>query len=111
MIAVTPAFLDVDENQILFWNFQSLDASRAPQEQPDGLKEDLGQLVLGPGVLLDIGWYPRLDATGSFVVQAVREGEWETPIARQTATDWAGLVSAVARVRALARVDVLDRQR
>lgn len=111
MSAVTPGYLNLDDNQILFWNFQSLDASRPPQAQSDGLREDLGQVVLGQGVFLDIGWYPRLDPNGCFVVQALREGEWEDPLARNTAKDWPGLASAVAKTMAVARVSVLSRRR
>ncbi len=110
MTAVTPRYLKLDDHPILFWNFDGLDASLPPHEQASELKVDLAQLVLAPGVLLDVGWYPVFDPNGCFVVQAVREGEWETPIVRSTATDWDGLKKAVANALVLAKVDVLDHQ-
>lgn len=110
MSAVTPRLLGLDENQVLFWNFDGLDASKPPQEQAPALKVDLAQLNLAPGVLLDIGWYPVFDPQGEFVVVAVREGHWETPIARKTARDWDDLKKSIAATLTLAKVDVLNRR-
>jgi hypothetical protein len=45
------------------------------------------------------------------VVLVVREGEWDTPIARFTATSWDELRGAVAKAVVLAKVSELDRRK
>ncbi len=111
MPALEPHELNLDASKILFWKFSELDVAVAPQTQAAKLTTDLAQVGLAPGVLLDIGWYPALRDDGEFVVLVVREGEWETPIARFTATSWDELRGAVAKAVVLAKVSELDRRK
>ncbi|MCP4447095.1 MAG: hypothetical protein GY811_17365 [Myxococcales bacterium] len=106
MSDVTPTFLNLDAHQILYWNFGGLAPSIPPQQQAPGLKIDLAQLILGHGV----GWYPPRDPNGRFVIQVVREGEWETPVVRRSASSWDELRDELSKAIALARVAQLDRK-
>jgi hypothetical protein len=111
MPSLSPDELNLEPSKILFWNFSELDIALAPQEQTANLTEDLAQVGLAHGVLLDIGWYPALRPDGEFVVLVVREGEWETPVARFTASTWDGLRSAVSKAVVTAKVSELDRHK
>ena len=66
------------ENVILYNEFH-IDFSRSYEEQADSLNEDLFQMDLGDGRLLDIGWYPEFDPNGYFRVQVIHNGNWNSP--------------------------------
>ncbi len=62
----------------------SLHWALVPTEDPldaerDCLREDLIQVVLDSGVILDVGWYPSFSVSRRFRIVAVRDDEWDTP--------------------------------
>lgn len=62
------------------YNEYHIDFSRALSKQLDHLTEDLLQVKYDNGYLLDVGWYPEYDFNGTFVVQVVKDENWELPI-------------------------------
>ena len=52
-------------------------------EQLESLTEDLIQIEYDNGYLIDIGWYPEYDAEGNFIVQLIKDYNWENPIYKQ----------------------------
>lgn len=51
-----------------------------PANQTDLLKEDMLQVEYPGEFLLDVGWYPSFDITGSFQIRAIKEYDWDTPL-------------------------------
>jgi hypothetical protein len=51
-----------------------------PADQTDLLKEDMLQVEYPGEFLLDVGWYPSFDITGSFQIRAIKEYDWDTPL-------------------------------
>ena len=90
------------------WALDGLEATEPLKNQLDELKEDLAQVRFGARAVLDVGWYPEFKSSGRFVVLVVRDGEWDTPIFNEAATDIASLCSVVRRaVRAASDVDAV----
>ena len=56
-------------------------------EQLDSLLEDLVQIEYEDGYLIDLGWYPEFDAAGRFIVQLIKDYNWEKPIYIQKSRD------------------------
>lgn len=56
-----------------------IDFSKAFSEQLDNLTEDLLQVEFPGNFLLDIGWYPEYEPKGHFIVQLIKEENWEKP--------------------------------
>ena len=82
------------ENVILYNEFH-IDFSRSYEEQADSLNEDLFQMDLGDGRLLDIGWYPEFDPNGYFRVQVIYNGNWNSPECNISVRSGAELLQAV----------------
>ncbi|MBN3865816.1 hypothetical protein HCU66_26895 [Pseudomonas frederiksbergensis] len=51
-----------------------------PVDQIDLLKEDMLQVEYAGAFLLDIGWYPSFDITGSFQIRAIKDFDWGAPL-------------------------------
>lgn len=51
-----------------------------PANQIDLLKEDMLQVEYTDAFLLDVGWYPSFDITGSFQIRAIKDFDWDTPV-------------------------------
>ena len=46
----------------------------------EDLDEDLLQLELPDGCVLDVGWYPSCDPSGRYVLQIVKDRNWQEPV-------------------------------
>ena len=72
-------------------------------EQLDSLLEDLVQIEYEDGYLIDLGWYPEFDAAGRFIVQLIKDYNWEKPIYIQKSRDVKQLkeilVNAINRIK------------
>ena len=64
----------------VIYNEFHVDFSKPYREQPDNLTEDLLQIEFPDQYLLDVGWYPEYDADGAFMVQLIRNDEWDKPL-------------------------------
>ncbi|MGF6487361.1 hypothetical protein [Pseudomonas frederiksbergensis] len=51
-----------------------------PANQIDLLKEDMLQVEYPGAILLDVGWHPSFDITGSFQIRAIKDYDWDTPL-------------------------------
>jgi hypothetical protein len=71
--------IDWESGQVTYWHLGFLDPLRPLVEQIGDLKEDLAQITYGDRVL-DVGWYPEFSEEGEFVVQVVRDTNWEEPL-------------------------------
>ncbi|KQV12822.1 hypothetical protein ASC74_06855 [Pseudomonas sp. Root329] len=49
--------------------------------QIDFLKEDMLQVEYHDTHLLDVGWYPSFDISGSFQIRVIKNYDWDTPLA------------------------------
>lgn len=64
--------------EIIYDEFH-VDFSKPLLEQLDSLTEDLLQVKYADNYLLDLGWYPEYEADGKFVVQIIKDRDWNTP--------------------------------
>lgn len=81
--------------KVVFWDLDSISVGIPIKEQLDELKEDLAQIHFPSGVIIDVGWYPEFSMAGSFVVNVVRENEWDDPIFKMECPSTEGLISAL----------------
>ncbi len=58
----------------------NIDFSQPIKNQTDLLKEDLLQISLANDLILDLGWYPEYNIRGKFILQIIKEYDWENPI-------------------------------
>ncbi|EIC86322.1 hypothetical protein [Serratia sp. M24T3] len=63
----------------IFDELSSIDFSRGIDEQIMILDEDLLQLSLTSGYVVDVGWYPAFERDGNFVINRITNGCWDTP--------------------------------
>jgi hypothetical protein len=49
--------------------------------QIDFLKEDMLQVEYHGTYLLDVGWYPSFDINGTFQIRAIKDYDWDAPLA------------------------------
>ena len=70
--------VDFKSGEIIYNEFH-VDFSKSLLEQLDSLTEDLLQVKYADNYLLDLGWLPEYEADGSFVVQIIKDRDWNTP--------------------------------
>jgi hypothetical protein len=70
---------DWGSGRVTTWNIDDLDLSKGIASQVDLLAEDLVQVRFGDHVILDLGWYPEFDPEGHFVLNVIKDEDWETP--------------------------------
>ena len=58
----------------------NIDFTKPIKIQIDSLKEDLLQISFSENIILDLGWYPEYNIRGNFVLQIIKEYDWENPI-------------------------------
>lgn len=95
---MTPGDLNLQAHKVVSWGLESADPLAPPSLQRDELREDLVQVELPNGDVLDVGWYPEGSLTGGFQVVVVRGADWEAPVAKAEAVTWVGLADAIRRV-------------
>lgn len=71
--------IDFRSGQIVYNTFE-IDFDKEYSEQIDCLTENLLQVKFSDGYLLDIGWYPECDIEGGFLIQLIKDENWEAPI-------------------------------
>lgn len=92
--------LEIDAAQVTYDEISFLPEEFDPADYLEHLKEDLLQLQLPNGDIVDVGWLPEFDPTGAFHVTVVSAGDWDHPRRREQA----GEVSELRRtLMALAR--------
>ncbi len=102
MVNMTPQRFSFGSGRVAFWGLDRLRQSVSLKEQIDELKEDLAQVVFPNNVLLDVGWYPEFDESGSFVVVVVRGEDWSSPLFDRVCSDMDSLVSVISEAATFA---------
>ena len=64
----------------IVYNEFFIDFTKTYLEQVDCLLEDLLQVEFPENYLLDVGWYPEYNSEGEFIVQVIKDYNWERPI-------------------------------
>lgn len=88
--------IDWKSGNVIYWDLDGINATRALTDQLWELKEDLAQVSFGDEVLIDIGWYPDFSPHGHFLILVVRNGDWENPFWEGHATSVEQLMNAAA---------------
>lgn len=70
--------VDFKSGEIIYDEFH-IDFSKSFFEQIDSLTEDLLQVKYVDSYLLDLGWYPEYEVDGKFIVQLIKDGNWDAP--------------------------------
>lgn len=83
--------LEIDAALVTYDEISFLPEDFDPADHLEHLKEDLVQVQLPSGDIVDAGWLPEFDPTGAFHVTVVSEGDWERPRQRVTVRDVAEL--------------------
>jgi len=85
----------------VYW---ALAVTRDPVDpERDLLREDLIQVALNNGAVVDVGWYPSFSSAGSFKIFVVADGDWHAPVAQAECKSLAELERAFADCLARAR--------
>jgi len=82
--------------KIVFDDLSTIDTSLNIESNIDHLKEDLLQVELINGSLLDVGWYPSFDSKGCFNVCLVEKHNWSEPVYIKKCNSWNELKEAIA---------------
>lgn len=73
-------FIEIDKQNILFNDIDYIDVSKDTSEQIEDLKEDLMQIGLNNGLIIDVGWYPSFNPSGNFILYVIKNNDWNNPI-------------------------------
>ncbi|WP_191014394.1 hypothetical protein [Treponema zioleckii] len=68
--------LYIPEGKVIYNEFD-FDLSKSIEGQEKCLLEDILQISFQNNVLLDLGWYPELYSRGRFVLQVIKDYDWE----------------------------------
>ena len=71
--------IDFKSGKITYSEF-NIDFSKPLAKQVDCLKEDLLQVMYDTAYIIDLGWYPEFNENGCFVVNVIRNLEWNVPV-------------------------------
>ncbi|MBD5135691.1 MAG: hypothetical protein HDT39_06990 [Lachnospiraceae bacterium] len=77
---------DLQSGKITYNEF-NIDFSVPYSEQVEELLEDLIQIEYKNGYLIDLGWYPEFNPQGKFIVQVIKNYDWENPIFMEQSRD------------------------
>lgn len=94
---------DWHTGKVVQWDLERITPEKPIDEQYDELHEDLAQVEFGANTILDVGWYPEFSSKGRFVVNVVRNQEWDEPVLRVECKDIPGLYAAICSAINVAR--------
>lgn len=69
------------------YNEFNIDFNVPYSEQVEELSEDLIQIEYENGYLIDLGWYPEYNTQGEFIVQVIKNYDWENPVYMEQSRD------------------------
>ena len=81
------AIVDFKAGEITYNEFY-IDFDLPFENQEELLTEDLLQVEYKNGYLIDLGWYPEYDKNGKFIIQLIKDGNWNNPIYKQQCRDF-----------------------
>ncbi len=71
-------------NGIIVYDEFNIDPNLPLKDQIMELQEDLLQIQYDNNVVIDVGWYPELDPSGSFIINIIKDSDWSHPIYKKT---------------------------
>lgn len=71
--------LEIDAALVTYDEISFLPEDFDPTDHLEHLKEDLLQVRLPSGDIVDVGWLPEFDPAGAFHLTVVGEADWERP--------------------------------
>jgi len=77
-----------NKGKIVFDDLSTIDISLGIENNIDDLKEDLLQVKLANGNVLDVGWYPSSDIEGYFSVCIIKNYDWMEPFYLKKCNQW-----------------------
>lgn len=77
-----------NKGKIVFDDLSTIDISLGIENNIDNLKEDLLQVELVNGNLLDVGWNPSFDIEGYFNVCVIKDYDWMEPLYLKKCNQW-----------------------
>ena len=83
--------IDFKSGEVVYNEFE-VDFTKKYSEQEECLLEDLLQVKYAQDYLLDVGWYPEYESEGEFVVQIVKNQNWEEPIYKKNSKNKGDLI-------------------
>jgi len=86
--------LDIGTGKVIHWDLDGIQLNIPSMEQWTELKEDLAQIMYDRNCV-DIGWHPEFDKYGQFIVQVIKDGDWDSPIIQLRFSSIGLFVSAV----------------
>lgn len=78
--------IDLQSGKITYNQF-NIDFNVSYSRQIEELLEDLIQIEYENGYLIDLGWYPEYNPNGKFIVQVIKNYDWEKPIYKEQSRD------------------------
>lgn len=70
----------IENVENIYDEISALDFNKTELEEVTRLDEDLFQLALNDGVVVDIGWYPSFEEGGEFIIQMIQNSDRDHPI-------------------------------
>lgn len=86
--------ISLRNGKIIFHNFD-IDPAIPFEKQKWSFKEDLIQITFGENYLVDVGWYPEADKNGCFVIEMIRNFDWENPLFEKQCKSYQGLKQCI----------------
>jgi len=80
--------------KVTHWDLDGIQLSAPSMEQWTELKEDLAQIMYDNNCV-DIGWHPEFKEYGQFLIQVIKDGDWDSPIIQLRFSNIELFVSAV----------------
>ena len=88
--------INIGSGKITYCDFE-IDAGVPLEEQLSSLQEDMLQIEFGDRFLVDVGWYPEMNAKGCFIVYVIQDEDWDNPLSKVKCSTLEELKEAIER--------------
>ncbi len=78
--------IDFSPGKITYDSFD-IDPNVSFEQQIGSLREDLFQVSYDEKYIVDIGWFSDFDPQGNFIVQIIKNYDWEKPVYLKKTSD------------------------
>jgi hypothetical protein len=79
--------IDIKNGIVVYDDISFLPESSRPIDYMDFLKEDMLQIKFPGDITLDVSWRPSFQVKGKFYIMAIKNFDWEKPLASAEAAD------------------------
>lgn len=74
--------IDLKDGTITYNDFH-IDLTKPLEDQMWEIKEDLLQIQYNQNYLIDVGFYPEFDPSGTFGISVIKDCDWEKPLLKK----------------------------